>query len=189
MVDYKTFKKEYLNEWVDRSLAARKAAEELAMKDGASLRDIYKPEGLIFDLGGKKIEFKAENEICPYDDNGLFTWYAAHLKFREPDKDGWRLPTESEMSALKNNAPYKFVQDKDMPYLLMDGRLRLPAEGFEDSKGGNALFFKGETGDYWTSTPLGGMYAIEFKFTEKYVKIDVSSVNTACSVRLVREVN
>ena len=145
MIDYKTFKKEYLTEWVDRSQAARKAAEELANKEvKPSLRDTYvlptadNPD-LVFTLNGYKVEFKPE---CEQKRNGsfMFTWDEAMKRFGEPNRKGWRLPTLDEYVSLVDDYDYRF--DKKKCIGVFDGR----------------LIFKGlnksgvpDYGSYWTS--------------------------------------
>ena len=181
MTDYKTFKKEYLNEWVDRSQAARKAAEELAMKDvKTSLRDKYKPEGLVFDLDGHKVEFKAENEKNLKDSEyNFFTWDEAIAC----QKDGWRLLTKEELEALCNY-PYEF--DDNSKQGVFDKRLYLPAAGL-CGRNGN-VDYVGSDGWYWSSTPCGLGNAWYFSFDLDRVRMYSDLRRFGFSVRLVRDV-
>jgi len=176
MIDYKTFKKGCLTEWVDQSQAARKAAEELAMKEvKPSLRDIYKPE-LIFQLDKGRVEFKAENEKKP--DGGLFfTWDEAMDIYGRPDIDGWRLPTRRELQVLSWE-PYDGG--------VFDGRLAFPIAGI-DSHG--RLSESGCTGYYWTSSVSPqdpeGAYVLQI---DSKTQVRRLYKTYGCSVRLVRDV-
>ena len=188
MLSYKEFKKEYLNEWVDRSQAARKAAEELAKKEvKPSLRDTYvlptadNPD-LVFTLDGHKVEFRGENEKNPKDpEYNFFTYDEAIERFGEPDEEGWRLPTIEELEALCKY-PYKF-KDKQG---VLDKRLYLPAAGRRNCNG--YVFSVGFWGFYWSSTPNGSGNAWSLNsysnevFTSYFLRCDRQSV------RLVREV-
>jgi len=139
MIDYKTFKKGYLHEWVDRSQAARKAAEELAKREvKPSLQDKYAykdiNQNLVFTLDGHEVEFKDKNEKKPdgYAARyAYFTYDEAMELFGEPDmkKGGWRLPTLQELRELK-----KFPYDYAKGCGVFDKRLALPK------------------GRYWSST-------------------------------------
>jgi len=191
MVDYKTFKKEYLNEWVDKSQAARKAAEELANKEvKPSLRDKYLPVGRpdhIFQLCGKSIEFKTINEV---NQGGVssknFPWNLAMERFEEPDEDGWRLPTKEELSGLIEHYPYLY--DSDFKEAVFDERLELPDEGWI-YYGGNTPF-PTNGGSYWTSTictsKANSAYMLSFR--PGVVHLMDYSTKVEASVRLVREV-
>ena len=191
MIDYKTFKKSYLNEWVDQSQAARKAAEELAMKEvKPSLRDKYAykdiNQNLVFTLDGHKVEFKGENEKNPKDpEYNFFTYDEAIKCFGEPDlKDGWRLPTLKELRALKNDYPYGF--DKISEQGVIDGRLYLPAASFCDCSGN--VGDVGESGNYWSSTPTESNNAWSLYFYQGGAVTDYDSRCYGLSVRLVRDV-
>jgi len=180
MQSYKEFKKGYLNEWVEKSQAARKAAEELAMKDSTSLSDRYKEEGLIFTLGGHKVELKGENEKNS-DGDIYFTWDEAIKRFGEADKDGWRLPTKEELNDLCNY-PYKF-KDKQG---VFDNRLYLPAEGWYDCTGD--VYRAGFNGYYWSSTSSSWYNAWELYFKSDEVSVDQTLQHESISVRLVRDI-
>jgi len=186
MVDYKTFKKEYLTEWVDRSQAARKAAEELAKKEvRPSLRDKYKPQNVIMTLNGKQVEFKGENEKNPNDpEYNLFTYEEAMERFGKPDEDGWRLPTYEELEALCH---YPFEFDEDSKQGVIDKRLSLPAAGFRTCDG--EMCRTGSHGYYWSSTPTGsdGAYYLGVYLEGAVVIIDYRCYGH--TVRLVRDVN
>ena len=184
MVDYKTFKKEYLNEWVDQSQAARKAAEELAMRDTTSLRDKYKPQNVIMTLNGKQVEFKAENEKNPNDTKyNLFTYYEAKKLFEAPDDQGWRLPTYKELFALCKLS-YEFDTANDVG--IFDNKLQLPAAGLCDS--GLEVYDVGRSGNYWVLTP-DDWDVLNLRFTSHGAVIDDNSFRSArFSVRLVRDV-
>jgi len=187
MVDYKTFKKEYLTEWVDRSQAARKAAEELANKEvKPSLRDIYKSDindKLLFDLDGHTVEFKGENEKNPNDlKYNFFTYKEAMERFGKPNKDGWRLPTEEEFEALRDNYSYEF-KDKQG---VFDNRLYLPAAGNRSCSGG--VDYVGSFGNYLSSTPNGPDEVLHLCFESGRVYILSLYRCYGFSVRLVREV-
>ena len=180
MQSYKEFKKGYLNEWVEKSQAARKAAEELAMKDSTSLSDRYKEEGLIFTLGGHKVELKGENEKNS-DGDIYFTWDEAIKRFGEADKDGWRLPTKEELNDLCNY-PYKF-KDKQG---VLDNRLSLPAAGFRTCDGN--VYCVGSEGNYWSSTSGGSHLAWDLNFNSDGVYMYGLARCDGQSVRLVRDV-
>jgi len=180
MIDYKTFKKGYLNEWVDRSQAARKAAEELAKKDTTSLRDKYR---IILTLDDKQVEFKGENEIKP-DGDPYFTYNEAVERFGQPDKDGWRLPTYEELEALRKNYPYKF--DEEGKQGIFDNRLYLPMAGYRHCDGG--VYDVGSDGFYWSSTPEGSEKAWYFCFYSDSVHIYSDHRCFGLSVHLVRDV-
>jgi len=184
MVDYKTFKKEYLNEWVDRSQAARKAAEELAMKEvKPSLRDRYKPQNVIMTLNGKRVEFKGENEKKPNGDI-YFTYEEAKECFGEPNKDGWRLPTYEELEALIDSYPYDFDEDNEQG--IFDKRLFLLAAGYRHCYGNvNRVGF---AGIYWSSTSEGSDNAWYFYFGSDGVYTNNFNRCFGLSVCLVRDV-
>ena len=188
MIDTLAIKKYSLRYWVDRSQAARKAAEELAMKEvKPSLRDKYKPEGLVFDLDGKKIEFKGENEKNPDDPKyNFFTYEEAMERFGEPDKDGWRLPTIEEFKTLRLMSMDTFVFGGEG--CTIDDRLYLPAEGFRHCADNEYnISDSGTDGYYWSSTP---------KYEDsQYLHFNMDGMNlffdSRCygqSVRLVRNV-
>jgi len=183
MIDYKTFKKEFLNEWVNRSQAARKAAEELAMKDSTTLSDRYKEEGLVFFLDGHKVEFKAENEENPNTLYNIFSYDEAIERFGKPDEDGWRLPTKEELEALCNY-PYKF--DTINGRVVFDRRLSLPAAGRRNRDG--YVDCVSAHGFYWSSTPSGWYNAWELYFNSGEMSVYRSSQQESKSVRLVRDV-
>jgi len=186
MIDYKTFKKEYLNEWVDKSQAARKAAEELANKEvKTSLRNLYK-DTLIFILDEHKVEFKGENEKNPKDtEYNFFTYEEAMERFGKANNDGWRLPTKKELEALKDNYPYEF--DKDSKQGIFDRRLYLPAAGFSYCNG--VVDNVGFEGDYWSSTPDCSDTAWYLYFNSSGVYVYSSGGRCiGSSVRLVRDV-
>ena len=183
MLSYKEFKKEYLNEWVDRSQAARKAAEELANKEvKTSLRNLYK-DTLIFILDEHKVEFKGENEK-KRDGDIYFTYDEAKKSFGKPNRDGWRLPTEKEFEALRDNYSYKF--DKEGKQGIFDNRLYLPAAGYRTCYGG--VHDVGSDEGYWSSTPRGSHKARFLNFDSG--RVYISSLNRCFgfSVRLVRDV-
>ena len=185
MIDYKTFKKEYLNEWVDKSQAARKAAEELASKETrSSLRDIYKPQNVTLTLNDKLIEFRGEYEKKANGDI-YFTWGEAMKYFGEPDKDGWRLPTSDELQALKKDFSYEF--DKDGEQGIFGSLLRLPAMGYRTESHG--VTNEGNFGSYWTSTPIqqNNAWALDF-YSEKANMLNCPRTDGLC-VCLVRDVN
>jgi len=186
MIDYKTFKKGYLTEWVDRSQVARKAAEELAKKDTTSLQDKYAykdiNQNLVFTLDGHKVEFKGENEKKP-DGDIYFTYDEAMERFGEPDlKDGWRLPTKEELEALCNYS-YKF--DDNSKQGVIDKRLYLPVAGIRGCIG-NVIFVDSE-GYYWSSTPDGLDKAWYLCIYSDNVYISNYRRCSGQSVRLVRD--
>jgi len=189
MVDYKTFKKEYLNEWVDRSQAARKAAEELAKKDvKTSLRDKYTYEAqnpdLVFTLAGHKVEFKGENEKNSNDTaHNFFTYDEAMEHFGKFNKDGWRLPTKEELEALCH---YPFEFDEDSKQGVIDKRLSLPAAGCRSC--GGIEFGVGYYGRYWSFTPDGSDCAWLLCFDSGEVSMFSGYWCGGQSVRLVRDV-
>jgi hypothetical protein len=186
MVDYKTFKKGYLNEWVDQSQAARKAAEELAMKEvKPSLQDKYAykdiNQDLIFILNGHKVEFKAENEKKA-DGDIYFTWYEAIERFGEPDfKNGWRLPTKEEFGALCKY-PHEFKDEQG----VFDNRLYLPLAGYCGCNGN--VFSVGFRGFYWSSTLEDSDCAWYLYFYSGGVDMSSGYQCNEHSVRLVRDI-
>ena len=188
MVDYKTFKKGYLNEWVDRSQAARKAAEELANKEvGPSLRDLHKNEinqDLVFVLAGHKVEFKDENEKKA-DGDIYFTYEEAVERFGKPDEYGWRLPTKEELEALIGKYPFEF--NKGGKQGVFDNCLSLPAAGYRGCDGD--VDYVGSGGYIWSSTFDGSDEAwilLFFNLGEVYM-LNYFRCN-GFSVRLVRDV-
>ena len=186
MVDYKTFKKEYLNEWVDRSQAARKAAEELANKEvRAPLQDKYASmiKGLVFELDGKMLEFKDRNEEnLAQGRGGLFTWDEAMKRFGKPDEDGWRLPTKEELYDLADKNSFKFKDSKG----VFDNRLVLPACGYHTIS--QQVMYVGDFADYWSSTPEDDTTAWYLRIDQGGVTISYTHVREGLSVRLVREI-
>ena len=183
MIDTLAIKKYSLRYWVDRSQAARKAAEELAMKEvKPSLRDKYKPEGLVFDLDGKMLEFKGEYEKKA-DGDIYFTYDEAMERFGEPNKDGWRLPTKEELGALRDNYPYEF--DKENKQGIFDRRLYLPATGYRKILGG--VDYVGFEGDYWSFTPYGSYEAWALTFYLGGAYLQHYPRQNGFSVRLVRD--
>ena len=182
MLSYQDFKKGYLTEWVDRSQAARKAAEELANKEvGPSLRDRYKRDGIVFFLNGHNVEFKSENERRK-DGTCFFTWNEAMKRFGEPDADGWRLPTMEELDELCE-IPYDFDIQKGLG--VFDKSLSLPAMGYLNEY--NAILQIGTHGRYWTSTSEL-RYAITFEFSKDCCLTCGVTKKNRETVRLVRDV-
>ena len=183
MQSYKDFKKGYLNEWVDRSQAARKAAEELAKKDTTSLRDKYSYDAqnpdLVFTLDGHEVEFKAKNEE---KSNGIP--YFSYDQAIACQKDGWRLPTAKELRALCEY-PRKF-ENKEY---IIDNRLKLPAEGFRDCDC-HGLNFVGYFGRYWSLDPDEDFEYANFLELgdDGYAGVRSSFKCKGHSVRLVRDV-
>jgi len=181
MIDTTAIKRYYLRNWVDRSQAARKAAEELAMKDSTTLSDRYKEEGLVFTLDRHKVEFKGENEINPKDlEYNFFTYEEAMERFGKPNKEGWRLPTNKELEALCNY-PYKFKDKQE----VLDNRLSLPAAGFRGRDG--YVYDVGSDGIYWSSTSKGLEDAWYLSFYSGNVGVYSSLRCNGFSVRLVRD--
>ena len=184
MIDYKTFKKGYLTEWVDRSQAARKAAEELAMKDSTTLSDRYKEEGLVFFLDGHMVEFKGENEKNLKNPKfNLLTYKEAMERFGKPDKDGWRLPTYEELYDLYHDYPFEF--DEDGKQCIFDKRLYLPAAGY---RGRDGYVHDVGGGSYWSSTPNVSEEAWYLYFNSGEVNMYSYHWSYDFSVRLVRDV-
>ena len=191
MLSYKDFKKEYLNEWVDRSQAARKAAEELAMKEvRPSLRDTYvlpmadNPD-LVFTLDGHKVEFKGENEKNPNTLYNVFTYDEVIERFGEPDlKDGWRLPTKEELEALRDN--FTYVSDKVSKQGVFDNRLYLPLAGYCGCNGN--VFSVGFRGFYWSSTLEDSDCAWYLYFYSGGADMSSGYQCNEHSVRLVRDI-
>jgi len=192
MLSYKEFKKGYLTEWVDRSQAARKEAEELANKDTTSLRDKYAykdiNQDLVFTLAGHKVEFKGENEENPKDKKyNFFTWDEAIERFGEPDKDGWRLLTKEEYEDLLS---YPKGYDDNGSCYMIDGRLSLPSAGVRNVHG--IVEGVGWMGYYWTSSSytdvVRAAWLVSFIRSEG-ISLENYPVTEGCSVRLVREVH
>jgi len=187
MIDYKTFKKGFLNEWVGQSQVARKAAEELANKDGErSLRDTYKPQNVVMTLNGRQVEFKGENEKNPNDPKyNLFTYEEAMERFGKPDKDGWRLPTKEEFVAL-GRIPYVFDEERGIG--IFGSILGLPAAGLRYCFSHES--FIGNSGCYWSATHFKsseGDFAYRFKFSPRVLDIDYYAQCYGYSVRLLRD--
>ena len=182
MLDYKTFKKGYLTEWVDRSQAARKAAEELAKKEvKPSLRDKY---AYVFDLDGHKVEFKPENEINSKEGTaGLFTQDEALSLFGEPDKDGWRLPTLTELRRLLN---YYYDFDKKARVGIIGNIMVLPQDGVVWSRM-KIVTDKRHRGYYWT-TDRRDDRAWCMEVAELGLLYNLADKNDRMSVRLIRDV-
>ena len=179
MIDYKTFKKGYLNEWVDQSQAARRAAEELAKKDTTSLRDKYKPQNVIMTLSGKRVEFKGENEKKA--DGDIYFTYDEALKCQ---KEGWRLPTLEEFVALRDNYSYKY--DKDSEQGIFDRRLYLPAMGYCYNDGD--VYRVGSDGNYWSSISSVSNKAWYLGFYSREVFVSDRLRHIRLSVRLIRDI-
>ena len=133
-------------------------------------------QDLVFELDGKKIEFKSKNEV---KENGdiYFTWEEA-LKCQ---KDGWRLPTAKEFEALSKKE-YMFGYSRE----IFDSRLVLPAAGFRNYDG--FVNYVGSKGCYWSSTPYSSDHAWFLYFNSSEVNTYYSARDTRRSVRLVREV-
>ena len=185
MIDVITIKRHYIRYWVDCSQAARKAAEELAKKDTASLRDKYKPQNVIMTLNGKRVEFKGENEK-KHDGDIYFTYDEVKKCFGEPDSDGWRLPTKEELGALCK-CPYKF--EEDYGQCIFDNRLYLLAAGVRYCDG--RVMYVGLWGEYWSSTSKGSDYVWLLYFDSDVVGMydrDDQRQRYGFSVRLVRDV-
>ena len=187
MIDTATIKKHRLRYWVDRSQAARKAAEELAMKEvKPSLRDLHKNdvnEDLVFILGGHKVEFKDENEVKTNGDI-YFTYEEAMERFGEPDEDGWRLPTKEELEALRDN--FTYVSDKVSKQGVFDKRLYLPLAGYRDCLG--IVYRVGSYGSCWSSTPYDSDYALYLNFFLGEVNMYSILQCFGLPVRLIRDV-
>jgi len=185
MIDYKTFKKEHLTEWVDRSQVAHKAAEELAMKEvKPSLRDKYKFKNVIMTLNGKQVEFKGENEK-KRDGDIYFTYDEAKKSFGKPNKDGWRLPTKEEFEALIDG--YTFVFDEDGEQGIFDNRLYLPAAGHRYYDG--EVYDAGSECRCWSSSFKDSTdEARILHFGPSWLEMDYCSRGYGLSVRLVRDV-
>ena len=184
MIDYETFKKEHLTEWVDRSQAARKAAEELANKDATSLRDRYKLPDDVLLLNGKRVEVKRENEKKS-DGDIYFTWDEAVERFGEPDSDGWRLPTKEELDSLCN---YSYSFDKEAEQGIIDGRIFLPAACCRNLQG-IVVNPSSPQGSYWSSTSYDKdpTYAMGFCFALVARTTVGLKKSFGRSVRLVRD--
>ena len=180
MLDYKTFKKGYLTEWVDRSQAARKAAEELANKEvKTSLRNKQFHHNVKMELKHSILEFKGDNEVNGAGtDRDFFTWEEASRLFKKPDADGWRLPRVRELQSL---AALRFDLVNETIY-FPEIELVLPALGGRNQSGS---FMDGGYGAYlWTSTPY-----VALAFGEMHLHtINEYSVDFGCTVRLVRDV-
>ena len=133
-------------------------------------------QDLVFELDGKKIEFKSKNEV---KENGdiYFTWEEA-LKCQ---KDGWRLPTAKEFEALLEKE-YIFGHGKG----IFSNCLVLPAAGIRYCNG--TVYNVGSLGNYWSSTPNGSEYAWYLYFYSGGVYMGSGSRCYGRSVRLVREV-
>ena len=149
--------------------------------------DDFKPDikkvnqNLVFDLCGKQIEFKPENEINS-DGTPHFTYEEAIAC----QKDGWRLPTYLEFENLRRKYNYKF--NKIAGEGIFEERLHLFADGFR--RGNGEIDFVRTAGFYWTSTPVEGSrhsWYLYFNFG-KVTDMNQSKWRDGQSVRLVREV-
>ena len=182
MIDTTAIKRYYLRYWVDRSQAARKAAEELAKKEARpSLRDKY---NAVMTLNGKRVEFKSENEKKA-DGDIYFTHEEAMKFFGAPElNDGWRLPTEEEFEALRDNYSYEF-KDKQG---VFDNRLYLPLAGYRTSAG-NVHFNVGTVGGYWSSELADNENAWFLSLSSSGTGYFYCSRDFGFTVRLVRNIN
>ena len=144
--------------------------------------DQFKPkvqeinQDLVFELNGKKLEFKSKNEVKPNGDI-YFTWDEAMAC----QKDGWRLPTKEEFQALLEKE-YVFEHGKG----IFDSRLILPAAGLRNCN--SNVLLVGSLGYYWSSTPIGSDYAwYLYLHSGKMYTFNYNQCN-GLSVRLVREI-
>ena len=133
-------------------------------------------QDLVFELNGKKLEFKSKNEV---KENGdiYFTWEEALAL----QKDNWRLPTRKEFKALIETG-FVFGHSKG----IFDGRLILPAAGYRNCNGNVCIV--GSIGYYWSSTPNGSKNAWYLCFNSGEVLVFNFNRCYGLSVRLVREV-
>jgi len=197
MLDTTTIKRHHLRYWVDRSQAARRAAEELANKEvRPSLRDLHKNdanEEFVFVLDGHKVEFKDKNEMNMYYlmntyhlKSDLFTFKEAQEFFGEPDENGWRLPTKAELEDLCYEYPSKYDKGGGTGKVVFDDRLILPAMGIRTCDG--IVYCVGSDGYYWSSTPYGSDDAWYFRFDSGEMEVPGFFRCIRLSVRLVRDV-
>ena len=135
-----------------------------------------KTNNLIFNLCGKQIEFKPENEV---KENGdiYFTWKEALAL----QKNNWRLPTKEEFKALLEKE-YMFGHGKG----IFDSRLILPAAGGRNCDG--FVNGVGSGGYYWSSTPYSSESTWGLGFYSGGVYMYYSNRCDGQSVRLVRDV-
>ena len=121
MESYRDFKKRFVNEWVDQSQAARKAAEELAMKDTTSLRDKYN--------GSDKItrEFVQNECMTPF----FITTFNAPSFMRKVDKRKVVANTLAVMFAGRRENVMAMRASKLVAYMRLADMLLSEMEGAE----------------------------------------------------------
>ena len=137
-------------------------------------------QDLVFELRGKKLEFKSKNEKNPNNPKyNLFTYKEA----LECQKGGWRLPTEEELHALCRRIFYRL--DPRTGNAVFDRCLVLPVCRY---RGNSKVFYVGEKGYYWTSDVYGSDSAWILKLALTGAGTTHCFQYHGLSVRLVREV-
>lgn len=144
-------------------------------------------ETVILRIGNKQLEFQTFNRANPkHPQHNFFTYEEALEIFKNPNADGWRLPTKEEMNLLVTDYRFQYYPNNDAHI----GKLVLPVEGFFGVDNANTQ--AGYLGSYWTSTEVDSdskvfAWSLRFSF-DSYACVTSVFKKVKMSVRLVREV-
>ena len=153
-------------------LARQKEAERQAK---LASKSAYLNQGYV-DLGLPSVTlWKNANEGGDY---ARYTYDEAVRRF------GNKLPTEQQLEELKNECEWTWLGNGYKVTGPNGDFITLPAAGWRDYDG--EVYYVGERGYYWSSTPYGSGYAWSLRFDSSVVNMYVDSRCFGRSVRLVQ---
>jgi uncharacterized protein (TIGR02145 family) len=103
----------------------------------------------------------------------------------DPCPQGWRMPTQAELSALENSGTAAITRNGAVGrlYGTAPNQIFLPAAGWRNNAG--ALNSTGVDGYYWSSTPIGGENVGTLWLSSEYSDVGHNFAAYGFSIRCV----
>ena len=137
-----------------------------------------------------KYDYSSSNSVTYGDNYSDIKGNSQYDAARANWGGSWRLPTKAELEELKNKCTWKWTTQNGVKGYKVTGpngkSIFLPAAGY---RLGASLYYAGEGGDYWSSTPYGirGNSAYRFDFDSSSLREGWDDRNNGRSVRPVSE--